>query len=101
MRLPAMLLLIPLLAVVSCAPRQVEPTGLVDFDEIPAVWGHLVSVTKHDGSDYYELWFDNAGTGSVTHVPLYRPTWQIKIDRVRTMPRRAADVIPETAGGAS
>lgn len=98
MRRAALFATLALLTLASCAPLETEPTGLVDFEDVPAEWGRLVSVTKHDRTEYYELWFDNAETGSITHVPLYRPTWQIKIDRVRTLPRRDAAVLQ---GGAS
>ncbi len=81
------LLMLLLVAVISCAPLVEEKEGLVDFTDIPADWGHLVAVTEYQDSGYYELWFSNPETGSLTHVPLYRVTWQIKLDRVRTLPR--------------
>ena len=101
MRVSAFALAILLLAGLSCAPLKSEHEGLVDFTDIPAEWGQLVTVTKYDNTDYYELWFSNSETGSITHVPLYRPTWQIKPDRVRTMPRREPGVVQPGAGGES
>ena len=81
------LLALLLITVLSCAPLDGEKEGLVDFTDVPDDWGHLVAVTKYKNTGYYELWFSNPETGSVTHVPLYRMTWQIKLDRVHPFPR--------------
>jgi hypothetical protein len=94
-------LLILLLVCASCAPLDDKSDGLVDFTEIPAEWGHLVAVTKHQESGYYELWFSNPETGSLTHAPLQRQTWGIKIDRVRTMPRSEVPASVTSVGGES
>ena len=102
MRCLLSLLALLLLATLSCAPLRDEKDGLVDFTDVPADWGHLVAVTKYKDSGYYELWFSNPETGSLTHVPLYRPTWQIKLERVQTFPRGGTlSALLQTEGGAS
>jgi hypothetical protein len=101
-RLLPFLALLLLMTAVSCAPLEAEKEGLVDFTDIPAEWGHLVTVTKYKDSDYYELWFSNPETGAVTHVPLYRPTWQIKLERVQTIERGGTlSALLSAAGGES
>ncbi|MBU0740849.1 hypothetical protein KKA85_04235 [bacterium] len=98
---------LPLLALLvvtalSCAPLEGDKAGLVDFTDVPADWGHLVAVTEYKETGYYELWFSNPETGSMTHVPLYRTTWQIKLDRVRTFPRgEAMSALTSDVGGGS
>ncbi len=81
------LLALLLLANVSCSPLADQKDGLVDFTDIPAEWGHLVYINKYKDTGYYEMWFSNPEAGSLTHVPLYRPTWQIKLERVQTFER--------------
>lgn len=81
------LLTLLLMATVSCSPLADEKDGLVDLTDIPAAWGHLVSINAYKDTGYYEMWFSNPETGSMTHVPLYRPTWQIKLERVQTFER--------------
>ena len=88
------LLALLLFPVLSCSPLADDKDGLADFTEIPEDWGQLVAVTKYEDTGYYELWFSNPDTGTLTHVPLYRATWQIKPDRVRTLPRGAAMSAP-------
>jgi len=96
-----LLLILFLLACTSCAPQYEESDGLVDFTDIPAEWGQLVTVTKYKESGYYELWFSNTETGSITHVPLNRQTWKIKLEKVRTIPRGETTVDLLRVGGGS
>ncbi len=96
-----LLLILVLLACTSCTPQYEESDGLVDFTDIPAEWGQLVSVTKYKDSRYYELWFSNAETGSITHVPLARDSWKIKLEKVRTVPRSEATTDLLRVGGGS
>ena len=93
------LLLLPALA---CDPLEEPKEGLVPFADIPADWGQLVAVTMYKDTGYYELWFSNPDTGSLTHVPLDRATWQVKLDRIRTIRRgEALSARLQAAGGGS
>ncbi len=98
------ILLLPLLillTVAACSPLDEPNEGLVPFEEIPAAWGELIEITKYEDSGYYELWFFNEDTGALTHVPLQRRSWKIKLEKVRTIPGGPGWSARAEEGGAS
>jgi len=94
MRWRCWLLVLGILAIQACSPlnqeKSVESWNLTPFTAIPAEWGNLVAVHQYPGSKdvgWYELWFSDPESGRVTYVPLYRPEWAYREDRVRIIER--------------
>jgi|GEM_PF-6046524 len=87
MRWSLVTLLAGLMLLASCSPLYEPPENLVDLEQLPASYGELVDVTQYKDTHWYELWFYNEETGAITHVPLYRSTWQVRPERVRTILR--------------
>ncbi len=88
---PVLLLSCGVLLLLSCSPMQESLEGLVAFDQVPAEYGQLISVTQHHSKPHwYELWFSNPETGVITYVPVYRTSWQYNPDHVKIVDRLPA-----------
>jgi hypothetical protein len=64
---------------------------LTSLDELPAVYGELVSVTfapqKDEEFGWREMWFENEEAGTMTYVPVQLPGWKYSPKLVRTIAR--------------
>ena len=90
-----------LLVFTACTAIQPdpEPEDLVPLTSLPAEYGELVTVLHYPGSDgsplWDELWFENEETGTITRVPVFRPSWAYPPDRVRQIQRSGSMVSEE------
>ena len=72
---------------------ETAPENLVPLSTLPADYGELVTVLHYQVGNqtpsWDEMWFENEDTGTVTRVPVYRPTWSYDPTRVRQITRTA------------